>query len=44
MSNARDLADNAVSVDVTTYRQALRDLPTHENWPHLSSTDWPIKP
>ena len=23
------------------YRQALRDLPTHENWPDLQESDWP---
>lgn len=28
----------------TAYRQALRDLPTHSNWPHLSESDWPTKP
>jgi len=27
-----------------TYRQALRDLPTHANWPHLNPEDWPVKP
>ena len=35
-----------------TYRQALRDLPTHSNWPNLKSAapdgsgdnDWPVKP
>ena len=35
-----------------TYRQALRDLPTHSNWPNLKSpgpdsdgdNDWPVKP
>ena len=27
-----------------TYRQALRDLPTHSKWPHLESSDWPTKP
>ena len=27
-----------------TYRQALRDLPTHSNWPHLDDADWPTKP
>lgn len=34
------------------YRQALRDLPTHSNWPDLKSpgpgdsgdNDWPVKP
>ena len=24
-----------------TYRQALRDLTTHENWPNLNQEDWP---
>ena len=23
------------------YRQALRDLPTHKNWPNLEEEDWP---
>ena len=27
-----------------TYRQELRDLPTHANWPHLAEEDWPTKP
>lgn len=27
-----------------TYRQALRDLPTHSNWPNLKDNDWPTKP
>jgi len=27
-----------------TYRQALRDMPTHSNWPNLSGSDWPTKP
>ena len=27
-----------------TYRQALRDLPTHKNWPNLEELDWPTKP
>ena len=27
-----------------TYRQALRDLPTHKNWPNLQDSDWPTKP
>lgn len=28
----------------STYRQALRDLPTHANWPELEDADWPTKP
>lgn len=34
-------------VDATawaTYRQALRDITTHVNWPHLEESDWPVKP
>ena len=27
-----------------TYRQALRDITTHTNWPNLSESDWPVKP
>ena len=27
-----------------TYRQALRDLTTHSNWPNLEEADWPTKP
>jgi hypothetical protein len=29
---------------MTTYRQALRDLPSHTNWPNLADADWPTKP
>lgn len=34
-------------VDATswaTYRQALRDITAHTNWPDLSVSDWPVKP
>tara|TARA_B100001250_G_scaffold128329_1_gene109214 strand:- start:2133 stop:2513 length:381 start_codon:yes stop_codon:yes gene_type:complete len=24
-----------------TYRQALRDITTHSNWPNLNDSDWP---
>ena len=27
-----------------TYRQALRDLTSHANWPNLNDSDWPTKP
>ena len=27
-----------------TYRQALRNLPTHSNWPNLEDADWPTPP
>jgi len=28
----------------STYRQALRDITAHENWPNLADEDWPAKP
>ena len=34
-------------VDTTawaTYRQALRDITAHDNWPNLQEEDWPVKP
>tara|TARA_Y100000114_G_C11755518_1_gene326646 strand:- start:1503 stop:1892 length:390 start_codon:yes stop_codon:yes gene_type:complete len=27
-----------------TYRQALRDITTHSNWPDLEDADWPTQP
>lgn len=27
-----------------TYRQALRDITSHANWPHLDASDWPTQP
>lgn len=38
------LSDVTMSAEMTTYRQALRDITTHVNWPHLVETDWPVKP
>jgi len=38
------LSDVTMSDEITTYRQALRDLPTHSNWPNLEDGDWPTKP
>ena len=35
------LSDVTMSDKVKTYRQALRDLPTHKNWPNLKEEDWP---
>ncbi len=45
-------SDLTMSEDWKTYRQALRDLPTHSNWPNLKApamdgsgdNDWPVKP
>ena len=45
------LSDVTMSEAVTTYRQALRDITSHANWPNLASADmdgtggdWPTKP
>ena len=38
------LSDVTMSDAMTTYRQALRDLPTHDNWPNLEEADWPTAP
>lgn len=38
------LSDVTMSTEMTTYRQALRDLPDHSNWPNLNDEDWPTKP
>ena len=45
------LSDVSMSAEITTYRQALRDITSHANWPNLASADmdgtggdWPAKP
>ena len=38
------LSDVTMSAEITTYRQALRDITTHANWPNLEATDWPVAP
>ena len=38
------VSDRTMTAEETTYRQALRDLPTHANWPYLEDADWPVKP
>lgn len=38
------LSDVTMSAEMTAYRQALRDITTHANWPHLNDDDWPTKP
>ena len=38
------LSDVTMSSEMTTYRQALRDITTHDNWPNLGDDDWPTKP
>ena len=38
------MSDVTMTSAMTTYRQALRDLPDHSNWPNLDNADWPTKP
>ena len=38
------LSDVAMSAEMTAYRQALRDLTDHVNFPYLADEDWPVKP
>jgi hypothetical protein len=33
-----------VPTEWESYRQALRDLPNHVNFPYLQAADWPTKP
>ena len=33
-----------ITDDWIAYRQALRDITSHANWPNLSDGDWPTKP
>ena len=37
-------SDLTMSDDMKTYRQALRDITKHENWPNLKDEDWPTLP
>ena len=38
------LTDVTMDAAMTTYRQALRDITTHENFPYLTDEDWPVAP
>ena len=38
------MSDVTMASAMTTYRQALRDITDHANWPNLESSDWPTKP
>jgi len=37
-------SDLTMTAEQTAYRQALRDITAHANWPHLDAADWPTKP
>lgn len=47
-SDWTQVADSPLSDEVkatwATYRQSLRDLTTHVNFPYLAEEDWPTKP
>lgn len=38
------LSDVTMSAAMTTYRQALRDITAHADFPNLDDDDWPTKP
>ena len=40
----QEIADYTVPDAWKTYRQSLRDLSTHANWPNLTVDDWPQAP
>jgi len=42
--NAQDSLGIQVPQAWLTYRQALRDITSHANFPNLTETDWPTKP
>jgi len=37
-------SDLTMTDEQTAYRQALRDITSHSNWPDLNEADWPTKP
>ena len=38
------LTDVTMDSVMTSYRQSLRDITSHANWPNLDDADWPTKP
>ena len=38
------LSDVTMSSEMTAYRQALRDITDHANFPDLEEADWPVAP
>ena len=38
------LSDVTMTAAMTTYRQALRDITAHADFPYLDDDDWPTKP
>lgn len=44
MTDEYAISDRPLSDAMREYRQALRDITTHPNWPELEESDWPVKP
>ena len=38
------MSDVTMSTEMATYRQALRDITAHADFPNLSDDDWPVEP
>ncbi len=38
------LTDVTMAAEMATYRQALRDITSHANFPNLQDSDWPVAP
>jgi hypothetical protein len=38
------LSDLSITTEQASYRQALRDITDHVNWPWIDESDWPTKP
>jgi len=38
------MSDNSMPEEWVVYRQGLRDITAHENFPVLENSDWPTKP
>tara|TARA_E500000318_G_scaffold111748_1_gene131567 strand:+ start:3843 stop:4055 length:213 start_codon:yes stop_codon:yes gene_type:complete len=38
------LSDVTMTDAMKAYRQALRDITLHSNWPNLEDANWPTKP
>ena len=38
------MSDVTMSTEMATYRQALRDITTHADFPNLADDDWPVEP
>ena len=43
-SDWHGLSDVTMSAEMTVYRQALRDITDHANFPNLEDSDWPVAP